>query len=205
MNRKPSHFPVRALVGLAVVLGLAGCGHDHHGGAPTKPVARMLYSPNGEALTGGPLGQPKCQDAVAGWFARVDANHDGRVDRDEFLADARAQFAAMDIDRQGYLTAEELGRVRTPYRPANYAARASHQDPVMSADANLDFKVTPEEFLQQAEATFRRLDADHDGAIEAGELAPLCPAVETQPEQLRSDRPEPGEGGGKDERGPGRP
>jgi hypothetical protein len=40
-------------------------------------------------------------------FARADANGDGRVTRDEFLANAAARFDRLDTNRDGALTGDD--------------------------------------------------------------------------------------------------
>ena len=104
--------PGRAIfLALAVTMGLGGCwGHRH-----TAPTAVRLYSPLGEPLSGGALGRPSCSDALSAWFERVDTNHDGLIDRDEFLADAQRQFVIMDLDKDGTITPAELAQYRAPY------------------------------------------------------------------------------------------
>lgn len=97
-----------------LAIGLIGCSHDSN--RPPRPeYTGILYSPNGEPLSGGVLGYPVCESALSAWFDRVDGNHDGRIDADEFMMDARRQFAAMDLDRSGVITASELARYRAPY------------------------------------------------------------------------------------------
>ena len=62
---------------------------------PTEPI----FSPAGEPLNGGPLGYPTCMQAVANWFARTDARHDGAIDRDAFLGtDCRFQIRRHPAD-----------------------------------------------------------------------------------------------------------
>lgn len=85
----------------------------------------MLYSPNGEPLNGGPLGRPTCEQALSVWFGRVNTSHNGGISHGEFIADATAQFARMDIDRNGYLLPEELERYRLPYRQDTASSPAS--------------------------------------------------------------------------------
>ena len=41
-------------------------------------------------------------------FAKADANGDGRISRDEFLARAAARFDRLDANKDGALTAEEM-------------------------------------------------------------------------------------------------
>ena len=205
---------VRLLILLAAVSGCAS-SHRHDSDDPKLGPAYLLYSPTGEALNGGPLGRPKCEEAMAQWFDRVDANHDGAIGRDEFMADASLQFRRMDIDQNGYLLPEELERYRLPYRqdttperrhaPPSYDTgdgsgperphRRGHReasedeshrdrtgestqgglpDPVMSADLNNDFRVTPQEFMARMERTFVELDADRNGAVSRDELLKSC-------------------------------
>ncbi len=181
-----SKLPLAAALLLAA--GLSACAHHGRHRHPSPPP--LFYSPNGEPLNGGPLDHPSCETAMAGWFGRVDANHDGRIDRNEFLADARAQFARMDVEHFGYLTSEELDRYRAPYRKGTRMPPGGGRDPVMSADADLDFKVTPEEFMAQASETFNRL-AGSDGTIGRDTLPSLCKA---QAAPSSSDSPPPGQG-----------
>ncbi|MFZ0693384.1 MAG: hypothetical protein WAN51_04415 [Alphaproteobacteria bacterium] len=116
-----------------LAIGLVGCSHDSS--RPQRPeYTGILYSPNGEPLSGGALGHPVCANALSAWFDRVDGNHDGRVDADEFMMDARRQFAAMDLDHTGVITASELARYRAPYeetvpRQKNVASNEDGEEP----------------------------------------------------------------------------
>ena len=200
---RPALFPA-----LLVIL-LAACGSlPHFGGGRSADsragAARMVFSPNGEPLTGGPLGHPGCGEAMDRWFGRVDANHDGRIDRDEFLADARAQFARMDLDHDGNITTDELATFRAPFRDDTPTAadgdgsaeggggRRRHDgggggarqssapplgigaDPVMSADANVDFKVTLDEFLRQADEIYTSLASARDAGLSRDDARRGC-------------------------------
>ena len=49
-------------------------------------------------------------------------------------------------------------------------------DPVMSADTDLDYKVTREEFIAYSQKTFRGVDADHNGALNLAEATVTCGA-----------------------------
>jgi hypothetical protein len=95
-----------ALLSLALA---AACSHSH------TPPHYAIYSPNGEPLSGGQLGFPTCETALGGWFDRLDGAHRGTVDRASFLADARRQFKAMDLNGDGVITPEVLLRYREPY------------------------------------------------------------------------------------------
>src|ERR1035437_691370 len=208
---------------LASVVMVSACATSHRGkhsghAGPT----RILYSPNGEPLNGGPLGKPTCQEAITRWFDRLNTNHANGISQDEFLADARIQFQRMDIHGKGYLVPEELERFRQPYRqspssfsPAETSSAASGEDqasqpsygshrhrhggmggsgnsgnvtadssksqgygavvdPVMSADTDLDNRVTPAEFMIYAQKTFATLDSDHNNVLSRAEVLSLC-------------------------------
>lgn len=97
----------RRLVPLALLATLAACSGNRH-----DPSSRpqIVISPNAEPLA---LGDEKsCKAEMVGWFARVDTNHDGAIDKAEFMADARRWFGEMDEDKNGYVTAGELANVR---------------------------------------------------------------------------------------------
>ena len=198
--KTPRSFVAAGLVMAAAILSLAvtACSHPNLGGPPENdgepPAPALRLSPNGEPLTGGLA----CGDAIRQWFMRIDGNHDGRVDRAEFLADARAQFERMDLDHDGAITADELSAFRAPFlerareeerdgtgrrhageagSPESGEARPGNgTDPVMSADTNLDFKVSLAEFLKQAADVFDRLDTGHGGSLGPQEVEGICRA-----------------------------
>lgn len=197
-------FAVGVLVTLAACAGRPG--PDERGGSGGRHdrmgtmAQPIIYSPNGEPLSGGALGAPSCRPALEYWLDRADADHDGRLSREEFLADARAQFVRMDLDGQGSLTADALERYREPYRGQGRSTASSGIDPVMSADVNFDGKVTRDEFMKQAAETFAHLDADRDGALIKAELEVPC----THMQQAAARRHvSPPNGGGQG--GPGGP
>jgi hypothetical protein len=240
----------KALSVVVVAIGLAACsgpggpdgpgGPGGPGGGP-RPQQAGSVSPNAEPLTGGALGWKRCEEALDEWAVRVDPAHRGIVSRQDFLADARAQFARMDGDGDGFITADELSAYRAPFRVVEPSAPprlprgdqgeddgsfggrigfpggswggrggggsggggppgggggggpsgggggprdggdrgnspSTGADPVMSADTNLDFKVSLDEFLRQANLTFDSLDLDRNGTLDPAEVRKFCPA-----------------------------
>lgn len=179
----------RIAAGLALLLlaaGLGACGHDFE-----RNRYILIYSPNGEPLSGGPLGRPSCKQAMSGWFDRVDANHVGHIDLDQYLADARRQFAAMDLDKDGLITPAELTAYRAPYavlspeerdrsgggsrsRPNSADIRNDRVDPVMIADVNLRNQVSLADFLAYANRRFNQLNVKHDGVLRREETLAAC-------------------------------
>jgi hypothetical protein len=118
----------RAALAAALMLALGSCGYFRD-----RPPVRQgpIFSPNGEPLSGGPLGSPSCADAMRTWLTRVDTNHNGTIDPNEFLADARRQFAAMDLEKSGVLTPPVLAQYRAPYttgRSGEGSAEQQDQD-----------------------------------------------------------------------------
>ncbi len=72
----------------------------------SQPEREQLFiSPSGEPFRA-PEGQPY---PVSAWFAAADANHDGALTRDEFIADALAFHARLDADKDGWLDGFEIG------------------------------------------------------------------------------------------------
>jgi hypothetical protein len=164
------------------------------GGGARREAGQILYSPNGEPLAGGALGSADCETAMGRWLARVDrdGDGDGTIERAEFLADARRQFAAMDLDHDGFVTPPELQDYRArfgaaapdvpgarPVRRRNEGdeptrGNPDRPDPVMSADVSLRNKVSEADFLAQAERRFRLLDTNRDGRIDKYGLVKAC-------------------------------
>jgi Ca2+-binding EF-hand superfamily protein len=104
----------RPLAALTVLLALAACnGDEGH-----KPFTIAVTTPNGEPLPTPPLqgfDSAGCPAILATWFERIDTNHDGVVDRAEFMADAEQQFALMDANHDGVVTPGTLAQYRAAY------------------------------------------------------------------------------------------
>lgn len=184
---------------MVAALGLGGCSSTPKDAAVKDKQFRfmvhegpggVLYSPNGEPLTGGPLGSPTCIEAQTKWFGLVDSNHDGVIDATEFTEDARIQFNRMDRDHDGAIYPSELLSYREPFQiglkrqqieeaeqedAKKKKQTADISDPVMSADSNLDFKVTQDELIAQAQDMFKVIDTNHNGKLEKSEILATCP------------------------------
>jgi len=191
-----------ALVGTwilgAAALGACGGGRDRtERGPPPTPI-----SPNGEPLVAGGTGA-SCEMVLGQWFDAADLNHDGILDSAEFLADAMRWFAVMDINHDGAVTPDELTTLRlklvppvAPPKRGSEEERAERgdrggflgfgersprrpserPDPVMSADLNLDNRVSAEEFRAQSERVFAGLDRKRDGRLAKDEVMVGCQA-----------------------------
>lgn len=108
----------------------------------------------------------------AAWFARCDANADGKVTRDEFQGND-AMFTRLDANGDGAITRDELGAMPGD-RPGPRAEGEGGQrfgDPaqrwqmmLQRFDQDNDGKLTAEEF-QGAPRIFTLLDRDGDGVL----------------------------------------
>ena len=170
------------LAAALLALPLVGCSSRDE--PEDDPLVHPVLSPNGEPLTGSQLGTRSCLEALEAWQAKWR----DRLDLPSYVADARAQFRAMDLDGDGVLTSAELTELRAQHRIerkeneekrnrrriAVRATRTQAADPVMSADANLDFRVTQDEFLGYAQRRFRALDTNGNGTLDRAEIASLC-------------------------------
>lgn len=124
---------------------------------------------------GGPGGPPDAAEQDF-FFSEADANADGAVTLDEFLADhpdnTEALFHRLDCNGDGVLSA----------RDCRHNARHRMRNALRAADANQDGEISLDEFLagvpNATEEQFDVLDRNDDGVIS------------------REDRPEPGEGPG---------
>ncbi len=79
---------------------------------PTAVIQNVFISPCGEPFRAA----PDAPYPVADWFAQADRNHDGKLDHDEFTADAERFFAKLDLNGDGFLS---------PFEVANYEAHVA--------------------------------------------------------------------------------
>lgn len=94
---------------------------------------------------------------------RLDANKDGTISRDEFLAPRKEAFQSLDADKSGAVAASEL---RAPFdeRVAFSAKRFMKR-----LDANGDGKVSKDEFDAGPKKRFAEHDLNSDGVLSRDE------------------------------------
>lgn len=80
---------------------------------PPPPPPRVFISPSGEPFRL----SPACPDPLKCWFDRVDANHDGVIDRFEFRADAAAFFKTLDENGDGVIDGFEVADYESRIAP----------------------------------------------------------------------------------------
>ena len=91
-------------------------------------------------------------------FSTWDKNDDGRIDTGEWLA-AKELFPRIDLNRDGLVTKEEVGRYKLAVEGDTFIQRF---------DLNGDGKVTEREYGGAADA-FRRADRNGDGVVNNGD------------------------------------
>ncbi|HEY7900679.1 MAG TPA: hypothetical protein VIC25_05790 [Caulobacteraceae bacterium] len=144
-----------------------------------------FVSPSGEPF------RPTAQapDGFAAWFARVDARHDGRIDRSEFRADAAAFFKRLDGNGDGVVDGFEIAAYEKSVAAEldiagqgfarggseDVVSLLSDPEPVSSADLKLDSHITLAEWLAVADQRFDLLDVKHQGYLTEESLRSLLP------------------------------
>lgn len=114
------------VVGVLVTATLAACNRprlSYDIGPPAAISGEPLIAESGRS----------CAGAQSDWLERADANKDGFVDLAEAKADAKRFFAAVDADRNGVLTPNELTDYRVKTYPAEYRRSIAGPLPPTSA------------------------------------------------------------------------
>jgi hypothetical protein len=192
----------RPSVRLGVVAALIGAALTASATAAPQREARptLFLSPAGEPFHAD-AGKPY---PVAVWFAQADADHDGKLTRDEFRADFARFFSVLDQNHDGVIDGLELQRYEQQVAPEVLPRLAQVQggrpgerggpgerklaepptrrggpdydgapaysllnvsEPVASADADFDGRITLDEFQRTADRRFDALDKDRKGYL----------------------------------------
>lgn len=129
--------------------------------------------------------------------AEMDANHDGKLTRQELTAETTRTFAGYDRDNDGKLSREEYEGARG-VRSAMGGFVKQHANEI---DANGDGVISRDELRATATRMFDRADRNHDGTLTADELnapaPPRPPAGDADPAGQRPPRQERTKGQGQ--------
>ena len=113
---------------------------------------------------------------------RLDTNNDGQVSRSEYTAGIQQMFSELDTNNDGVVTAAEAeaGGKDNPHNGTTYSdeTRGNPDRPerigrerFKDLDQNGDGRVTLQEVSSGCNATFDKLDTNHDGVLSREELA----------------------------------
>ena len=94
--------------------------------------------------------RPNQNQVAAKLFEKADANNDGFVNRDEFLAQADLRYGTLDKNNDGRVSRDEVRR--------------------KELDSNNDGTVTKQEFLAHAGKRLRDRDKNRDGKLDFNEF-----------------------------------
>jgi len=94
----------------------------------------------------------------------LDANHDGVLSRYEY--DSDAALAAMDTDRNGRISAEELQAYIGPGEQGGATAK----ERIVGSDVDNDGELSDEELRRSLDFRFKWLDKNKDGNVDLAEL-----------------------------------
>jgi hypothetical protein len=165
---------------LALCLAI-GCLQAKAADAPG--LNRVFISPSGEPFRP----SPASPNGFEAWFARVDTNHDGKIDRTEFRADAAAFFKRIDTNGDGVVDGFEIAAYERTIAPEvtaqNEVAEAggswslapatllNEPEPVSGADLELNSKITFAEWMVVTDHRFDLLDKKKLGVLDHEALA----------------------------------
>jgi hypothetical protein len=175
--------PLVTLASLGVVLNASAVG-----AAPPpnlRPQNTPLTDPN---LFIAPSGQPYRSKAgepypVVQWFTATDKNHDGKIDREEFKAEAEEFFHKLDVRKNGIIDDEIIALYEKKVVPEIINANIQAPTKAASSDGNTysappDYKTTRQgaavygllndgEPLRSADRSFRGMIRLQDMLAEA--------------------------------------
>ncbi len=116
---------------------------------------------------------------------RGDTNNDGKISRAEYVAGATARFAALDVNKDGNLTGDELRTGRKGHGMHRMGGRfdgARGQDMerrggagrgMARVDTDGDGRISRAEHMAQSAQRFQRMDTNGDGVVDKTELAAM--------------------------------
>jgi Ca2+-binding EF-hand superfamily protein len=133
-------------------------------------AALLLTGPSALPASAQMASTPAPAQAKEGHFARLDTNGDGYVDKSEVRGPLAEHFDAIDSDHDGRLSREELKAARAAHgMKGNKAGKEGKGGGLAMLDADHDGRVSWAEFSAGIKAHFDRLDANHDGYLDATE------------------------------------
>jgi Ca2+-binding EF-hand superfamily protein len=157
--------------------GMEAAGSAGRGTSPETPLQKPALIALAAALSAAtPFAamEAAAQERGGRAFARVDANSDGAIDKDEVTKLRAETFSRLDKDGDGIVTQAEADAAK---KRARERATGSNKTLFEQADANGDGKVTREEYLGAPRPIFDRADANKDGKLTPEEFRAFADQV----------------------------
>lgn len=161
----------------------------------------------------GPLRRADVEQQLKDQFARLDANHDGVLTREEAAADGSQRgpggpgvrggaggpgtelFDRLDTNHDGMLSRDEFAALRTMFRGGGGGGFGGGsmlgRNWFDRVDANHDGKVTLDEMMKTALGSFDRVDANHDGVITPEEREAFVRTMRARQQQPGGEQQQP--------------
>jgi hypothetical protein len=99
-----------------------------------------------------------------------DVEGNGQLTAASHVAGAAKRFEMMDADKDGKVTAAEIGASRGAEAIAWATEDVSASDKIRKLDANRDGALSAKEYADGSQAMFKSLDADGDGVLTPDEM-----------------------------------
>ena len=121
------------------------------------------------------------------FFARMDANKDGKLGKDEVRGPLSENFARVDADSDGAISEEEFSKAATEFaRLAGAAAQGAGgaglaKELLARQDADKDGKISKEEAQGPLREGFDRIDSNSDGFVNEEELGQIASRLGARP------------------------
>jgi Ca2+-binding EF-hand superfamily protein len=110
--------------------------------------------------------------AAATEFKAMDANHDGKVTREEHAAAARGMFDKMDANHDGKVTAAEMDAAHQAIAGGEAGKNElSSAEKIKAVDQDRDGTHTTAEHAYGSRSMFDKMDVNHDGVLTPDEMA----------------------------------
>jgi len=143
----------------------------HHG--PMDPAAIVKkFDKNGDGV----LQVSELPERMQKFMGKADTNGDGIITRAEFTAARAKMFDRLDRNHDGYLTKDD--KPRFSFRRKKNGDQL--QQVMLMLDKDGDGRVSREEFVNSPGLLFDHADTNHDGQIDAAELAAFKATMATR-------------------------
>jgi Ca2+-binding EF-hand superfamily protein len=100
----------------------------------------------------------------------LDVEGGGHLTASAHQAAATKRFEIIDTNKDGRVTADEIGASRGAESISWAGRMTSPREKMADLDTNKDGALTPKEYAESSQKVFIRLDVDRDGVLSDGEM-----------------------------------